>query len=382
MRIFSVLVLLGLLLCGCKRRHSAGAQARPDVQDSVASVRKNAGPRLFYPYSVVPGGVQSREELEAAIRTDPVVARHYSGIDVGALRTVRLDRDAFAYVSYRMHERIYWTSHKVKLTAGETVFESNGDGVRGRCGNQVSSEPRSPVLDNPTLEPGGEQFDTPEPWETADRQVQPAGASEQPLPVFPDLPPSQISGSTTPSFGSASFAPSGNSRSGIAGGGTFPSGTGPPGSVPAQPTIPSPPTVGPIIPPIPIIAIWPVMSASNPPSVPIVQGITAGPGPGIVLLPGPVVTLPPSYPPAAAPIANPIVATPLPTGGEPSISYSEPPPRPHPPAGSPSSESTSPALSSLEIEPSVPEPTTMQMLIAGAAFLGLICKFRRTFRAS
>ena len=59
-------------------------------------------------------------ELLAALRRDPVVARHYSEVDLDSLREVHLDRDAFAYVSFRMDEKIYWTSRKVKLQAGET----------------------------------------------------------------------------------------------------------------------------------------------------------------------------------------------------------------------------------------------------------------------
>ena len=376
MRIFSVLVLLGLLLCGCNRKHSTGAQTRPDAQDSFESGPMNAHNRPVYPYSVIAGGIQSPEELEAAIQTDPVVARHYSRIDVHSLKPVRLDHDAFAYVSYRVHEKVYWTSHKVKLTAGETVLESDGtgvDGVRGRCGNQVSFEPRSPVADS-KFEPAGAELDTPVSWETADRQVQP----DAPIPVpavLPEVTQSKSRGIASPPAAGTAFAPSGKGISGIAGGGTFPSGSGAPGSAPAQPTIPSPPTVGPIIPPVPIIATWPVMPASTPPSIPIVQTIPVGPGPVpvIVVLPGQTVTAPSSDPSKPAPIVIPIDTSSLPTGGDRSISYSPTPAGQPPPAESFSSGSTFSVVQS-QAAAQTPEPSTYQMLIVGTAFIGLMFK--------
>jgi len=35
---------------------------------------------------------------------------------------VKLDRDRFAYVSYRRQSKVYWTSKKVRLATGEQVL--------------------------------------------------------------------------------------------------------------------------------------------------------------------------------------------------------------------------------------------------------------------
>ena len=101
--------------------------------------------RPLYPYSVIPGGVESGPELKSAILRDPVTANHYADFDVAKARVVRLDRDQLAYVSYRMSGRIFWTSKKVKLPKGETVITDGAHEARTRCGNRVSETPGQPV---------------------------------------------------------------------------------------------------------------------------------------------------------------------------------------------------------------------------------------------
>src|SRR5579875_2590657 len=73
-------------------------------------------PRL-YPYSVVPGGVESVQELRNAIANDPLVASLYAKCDLSRAHVVRLTESQEVYVSYRMDGKIYWTKKRLLLPA-------------------------------------------------------------------------------------------------------------------------------------------------------------------------------------------------------------------------------------------------------------------------
>lgn len=98
-----------------------------------------------YPYSVIPHGVRSADELQQALRHDATAAAHYADFLTNAARPIRLDRDRMAYVSYRIGNRIFWTSKKVALHKGETLLSDGEHLVRTRCGNRISEVPRLPV---------------------------------------------------------------------------------------------------------------------------------------------------------------------------------------------------------------------------------------------
>jgi hypothetical protein len=117
--------------------------------------------RRVYPYSVIPGGVQSIKELTDAIGRDPVVAAHYVGFDLTRAQVVRLKQDRTVYVSYRRENQIYWTKRKLKLLRGETIITDGKSAARTRCGNLVSetlvgqasaNEPSEKTLDTPQEE--------------------------------------------------------------------------------------------------------------------------------------------------------------------------------------------------------------------------------------
>jgi hypothetical protein len=97
------------------------------------------------PYSVIPGGVQSGDELRVALQNDPLGARHYAMFNVSFAHVVRLARDRRAYVSYRLGDRIYWTSHQVTLHAGEALLTDGVPLARTRCGNRISDSPETPT---------------------------------------------------------------------------------------------------------------------------------------------------------------------------------------------------------------------------------------------
>ncbi len=100
--------------------------------------------RLF-PYSVIPGGATDAQELENAVNRDPVVAAHYADFDAAKVRVVRLDHNRAVYVSYRLGNRVYWTTRTLGLLKGETVLTDGEHEARTRCGNRISESPRLPV---------------------------------------------------------------------------------------------------------------------------------------------------------------------------------------------------------------------------------------------
>lgn len=101
--------------------------------------------RRIYPYSVIPGGVQSPQELRNAAAHDPQVAQLYANFDLSDARIERLTRDREVYVAYRYDNRIYWTKKRLLLHAGETVITDGKEMGRTRCGNRVSETPMQPV---------------------------------------------------------------------------------------------------------------------------------------------------------------------------------------------------------------------------------------------
>ena len=108
-----------------------------------------------YPYSVVPGGVHSTEALAAAVK-DPLVATHYASIDIAQARIETVPAPRRAYVSYRIGNRLYWTSRTVALHPGEQVLTDGRNEIRARCGNRISETPQQPTSDD---EPEVAEFD-------------------------------------------------------------------------------------------------------------------------------------------------------------------------------------------------------------------------------
>src|SRR5512143_550075 len=62
------------------QRDAATIRSIPDTSDAAVYIPTMSdqfqSPRPVYPYSVIPGGVPSHNELARAIDRDPVVARH------------------------------------------------------------------------------------------------------------------------------------------------------------------------------------------------------------------------------------------------------------------------------------------------------------------
>jgi hypothetical protein len=111
-----------------------------------------ADSRTLFPYSVIPGGVDSAQELRNALEHDPIAASHYAGFDVSQTHVVRLASDEEMYVSYRLNNRIYWTHKRLRLLKGETVITDGKNVARTRCGNRLSATAQSPVATKQPLD--------------------------------------------------------------------------------------------------------------------------------------------------------------------------------------------------------------------------------------
>jgi hypothetical protein len=188
--------LFGLLLVGHKQGEAKPTGASDvSVHHSLAHLFISAAVssellgRSLYPYSVIPGGVESPQELRRAVERDAVVAGHYADFDLTKAKIIRLDRGRAAYVSYRIGERIYWTKRKLWLPAGETLITDGTAEARTRCGNRLSYVPQVPVS---SLEPTEKEFEMALPPPVMDIRLSdlPSGLLPATLvsPVSDDLP--------------------------------------------------------------------------------------------------------------------------------------------------------------------------------------------------
>jgi hypothetical protein len=128
------------------RSNASASTVTSAAQGNVSSTEKDPlTRRRLYPYSVIPRGVGSNQELRNAIARDPVVATHYAGFAVAKIHIVRLNHARRAYVSYRLGNVVFWTKHKLNIPAGETLITDGEHMARTRCGNRLSDRPKEPV---------------------------------------------------------------------------------------------------------------------------------------------------------------------------------------------------------------------------------------------
>ncbi|HWZ55265.1 MAG TPA: hypothetical protein VNZ63_04285 [Verrucomicrobiae bacterium] len=118
----------------------------------AAEANQSQSARTVYPYSIVPGGIHSVAELKAAIATDAVVSAEYSGFHLEDARVIRLDHDRSVHVSYRVGDRVFWTSRELKLAKGETLITDGVVTARTKCGNLISDDFVGPVSPNEPTE--------------------------------------------------------------------------------------------------------------------------------------------------------------------------------------------------------------------------------------
>jgi hypothetical protein len=114
--------------------------------------------RLYYPYSVVPGGVQDPDDLRLAAADDRVIARHYADFNWDRARVVRLSNPRMVFLSYRIGDQVFWTKKRVWLPRGEKLISDGKIMARTRCGNRVE-EMAQPAIS--AEEPAAEKFEQP-----------------------------------------------------------------------------------------------------------------------------------------------------------------------------------------------------------------------------
>ena len=114
--------------------------------------------RVVYPYSVIPGGVQTPDDLREISEHDRVVGSHYAGFDFRNARIVELDQAKLVYLSYRMGDKVFWTAKRVSLNKGEKLITDGKMTARVRCANRIS-ETAQPIVS--PVEPPAAKFDEP-----------------------------------------------------------------------------------------------------------------------------------------------------------------------------------------------------------------------------
>ena len=125
-----------------------------------AVIRNEASRKVVYPFSIIPGGVQSIDELRGAISRDPVVSAQYAAFRMEYARILRLDRELKMHVSYRRGDKVYWTEREIKLAKGEIIITDGSETALARCGNLVAEAVEAPVSPN---EPTEHELNTPIP---------------------------------------------------------------------------------------------------------------------------------------------------------------------------------------------------------------------------
>jgi hypothetical protein len=159
-----VLILLLLLGVWCLRLSAvhfgtanvkpaaSAAASRAGTIENLSESRDVRTLRAVFPYSVIPGGIRSAQELQRDISADPVVRAHYAGFDMSKAHMIRLQREQLVYVSYRIGNEVYWTKHRLKLAKNEAVITDGTHTARSRCGNRVSdtrvlpTSPKEPAV--------------------------------------------------------------------------------------------------------------------------------------------------------------------------------------------------------------------------------------------
>ncbi|MBV8896577.1 MAG: hypothetical protein JO051_08695 [Acidobacteriaceae bacterium] len=216
--------------------------------------------RPVYPYSVIPGGAYSPEELRRSAGNDNVVRDHFKDFDLKAARLVTLSNDRYQYASFRIKNSVYWTHRKLRIPKGEVLLTDGVHFARTRCGNRLCDI--APSHTTVTL-PSYRMLSLPNfsPQLLAKNEV-----SLPPGPTLAELTPGPVL-----EFGLPRLAP----------------------FVPPAPPLPGP------------IETWPPVGNVTPPPTPIIPGYPVFPGsPNI-----PTNAVPPTFPPIGTPPPPTSIAT-------------------------------------------------------------------------
>ena len=355
------------------------AQPHRDVSRPTGVTVAPALKRPVYPYSIIPGGIYTVDELSHAVGRDPLVSSHYRGFDLPRAHTQQLAQSRMAYVSYRRHDAVYWTRRPLLLKRGETVLSDGSNLIRARCGNRISDSPQSPVAAD---EPSADAWDVTGESDSSTTPPTPLIAEGGNWPHHGSVPAS----SPGPPWLPAGVSPPGsNPRPTRPGGSPYappnPLPVLPPGSrstppnptrtlPPGSPTLP--PDPAPTLPPgspTPTPTPLPALTPTSPtPTSPTPTSPTPAPTPTPSPTPPPLPASPAPKPPSPLlpnlpPLHNP-PAYPFPVPGP--NPFDDPPPPPSPPSGP---SDPPPTTDQLPV-PAVPEPSSI-LLFGSAALIAL-----------
>ena len=194
---------------------------------------QSARRRVVYPYSVIPGGVASADELKEVAGHDPVVAQHYAGFDYKRARLAEVTGPRLVYLSYRRGEKIFWTRKQVSLHQGEKLLTDGHTSARTRCGNQVSVLPQANTSPD---EPSVAELDQPDSAASGMNMAMPASFQSKLLEVDPAMPIDPGSSSHGSNWFAGGRPPAGFMPMPIGGGGIGSTGKLPQTCAPGDPS--------------------------------------------------------------------------------------------------------------------------------------------------
>jgi len=165
-----VLALACMIDWSLSQRHDAAAplhstaSSNSDVSAPTGGIAplavRTERSRKVYPYSVIPGGIQSIADLKKAIAKDPIVSAQYAAFHLANARIIRLDRKRTMHVTYRLGNKVYWTKRELILAEGETLITDGSHTALTRCGNLIAEAIETPSSPS---EPTPEELSTPIP---------------------------------------------------------------------------------------------------------------------------------------------------------------------------------------------------------------------------
>src|SRR6266705_64518 len=113
-----------------------------------------------YRLSLIPGGVKSVAELQAAVLTDKNLSKIYEGFDWANARLFTFDRPQRVWATFRVGDSVYWSQKQITVPAGSTAITDGTRTVLSRCGNFISYVPMQPsqeidpdILEEPVVTP-------------------------------------------------------------------------------------------------------------------------------------------------------------------------------------------------------------------------------------
>lgn len=219
------------------QQNSLAANASYILTFQTPQVRR--AKRLVYPYSVVPGGISTAQELREAAAHDPVIAKHYAGFNYNRARLIEVKQPQKVYLSYRLKGKIFWTSKQAMLRVGEKLLTDGTTTCRTRCANQVSVLPQADIAAG---EPPMSEFDHPDALASGTSEGMPLAVASDMLHLDPPLSllPSRPPGGVSPGQGLGGGLPPMGGGPGGPGGGPGGGGGPPP---PPPPVTPEPGTI-------------------------------------------------------------------------------------------------------------------------------------------